>query len=408
MIEPRILAGPPSVSGAEHLQSHIARLGPAPGGGRDLLEELEASGLRGRGGAAFPVAAKWRAVADSAETDARVVVNGAEGEPLSAKDRTVMALRPHLVLDGAEMAAQTVGATEIVIYLGAALVPAHAAMDRALVERLRRGTRVRTRIVPAPDAYVAGEETAAIHYINDGDARPTTKPPLPHQRGVAGRPTLVQNVETLATIALIGRYGADWYRSVGRAETHGSCLVTLSDSRRMSVHEVELGTRLGELATLTTGNARGAEAVLLGGYFGTWLHRDDAWAMPLDPQILRSRGLSPGAGVASYLARDECGVAATARMLDYMAGQSAAQCGPCVFGLRAIADALHNVATFAASANDVALIDRWSQQLTGRGACRHPDGAAGLALSALRVFASDVDRHIRLRRCLVSSSQMAA
>jgi NADH:ubiquinone oxidoreductase subunit F (NADH-binding) len=379
-----------------------------PIGRRDLIDELEASGLRGRGGAAFPVATKWRAVTDRLEPDARILVNGAEGEPLSAKDRTVMALRPHLVLDGAEMAAQAIGASEVVVYVGAAHMPAHAAINRALLERRRAGSRIRARIVAAPDAYVAGEETAAIHFVNDGDARPTAKPPLPHERGLGGRPTLVQNVETLATIALIGRYGADWYRSSGRGMTHGSCLVTLSDDQRMVVHEVELGTRIGELATLHGGQAPAAGAVLLGGYFGTWLQRDDAWGMPLDPQILRSRGLSPGAGVVSFLRGDQCGVVATAHMLDYMAGQSAAQCGPCAFGLRAIADALHAIASFSAAASHVALVERWSQQLIGRGACRHPDGAAGLVLSALSVFASDVDRHMRMRRCAATSRQMAA
>ena len=195
---------------------------------------------------------------------------------------------------------------------------------------------------------------------------------------------------------------------MGRADAHGSGLVTVSRGDRLFVREIELGTRIGELAASSGGAAQATGAVLLGGYFGQWQRAEDAWAMPLDPVRLREAGYSFGAGVVSFLGRDECGVMATAEILDYMAGQSAAQCGPCVFGLRAIADAIESVARMTASPAEVARLERWSEQLVGRGACRHPDGAAGLVLSALDTFSDDIDRHVRFRRCTTTEARIAA
>ena len=221
----RLLAGPALDAGAEPLSSHVARLGPLPGPTERLgmAPLLESAGLLGRGGAGFPVGRKWSSVASRSEGRAVVLANGAEGEPLSAKDRVLMSTRPHLVLDGAELAAAAVGADQVVIYVGSEHRAARAAIERAMDERMadmsRIATRVPTDLVAAPPTYVAGEESAAVHFVNDGDARPTTTPPRPFERGVDGRPTLVQNVESLAHAALIARYGDEWYRGTGRAET---------------------------------------------------------------------------------------------------------------------------------------------------------------------------------------------
>src|SRR4051794_24329787 len=196
----RVLSGPAPDAGPERLIEHLARLGPIPLTARDLIPTLERSGLLGRGGAAFPVGRKWRTVAERGAGDARILVNGAEGEPLSAKDRAVMTLRPHLILDGAALAARAVGATEIVLYVGGIHAEARASLARALAERAgkRELSPVPVSLVDAPHAYVAGEESAAVHFVNAADARPTVTPPRPFQAGIDGRPTLVQNVESLA------------------------------------------------------------------------------------------------------------------------------------------------------------------------------------------------------------------
>lgn len=396
----RLLAGPPLAAGAESWPDHFARLGPLPTGAsaRNVIPALEASGLLGRGGAGFPVGRKWRTVAERSAGGTVVLVNGAEGEPLSAKDRALMTLRPHLVLDGAQLAADAVGAEEVILYVGSAHVSARLSIEAALAARARSLT-VPMTVVRAPDRYIAGEESAAVHFVNEADARPTTTPPRPFESGVGGRPTLVQNVESIAYAALIARAGDDWYRGAGRAAIRGTGLVTVSGVSQPGVREIEFGTTVGEVARMAGTERGAAPAVLLGGYFGSWATTDEAWDLALDPAGLRAAGRAFGCGVVSFLAGGTCGVTATARIMSYMAGSSAAQCGPCVFGLRAIADATERLARGTGGPDDLARIERWSGQLAGRGACRHPDGAVGLLASALRVFGDEFVRHAATRGC---------
>jgi NADH:ubiquinone oxidoreductase subunit F (NADH-binding) len=260
---------------------------------------------------------------------------------------------------------------------------------------------VPVRLIEAPTTYVAGEESAAVHFVNEGVARPTSTPPRPFERGVRGRPTLVQNVESLAHVALIARYGAPWYRSAGRGEARGTALVTVSGAvRQPGVLEVELGTTVAEVASYAGGLSGPAQAVLVGGYFGAWASWQDAAPMPLDPVAAGGPGsIALGCGVVSLLPQDVCGVGAAAAIMTYMAGESARQCGPCVFGLRAMAEAVRRLAACRPHADDLERLTRWGGQLRGRGACRHPDGAVASLQSALRVFGDEFAAHQLRRRC---------
>ena len=381
----RLLSGPPLTAGAESYGAHQQRFGLLPAAAaRSLIGRLEASNLAGRGGAGFPVGRKWRAVAELANRKGVLLANGAEGEPLSLKDRTIMAARPHLVIDGAVLAADAVGADDIIFYVGAEHQAAEAAMRYALTER-SADLRGRARLIQAPRGYVAGEESAAVHFVNAGDARPTITPPRPFERGVGGRPTLVQNVESLAAAAL-----------VARGDDAGTSLATLSGAvRRTGVMEIGLDATLAEVAASGGGLVRPVQAVLLGGYFGGWVDINDVWALPLAPGSLRARGHGFGCGVLYFLAEETCGVEATARIIGYLASQSARQCGPCLFGLGAIDAAGRRLAARSAQPDDLKRIARWSGQLAGRGACKHPDGATGLLRSALGVFADDYVAHQR-------------
>ncbi|HYM83187.1 MAG TPA: NADH-ubiquinone oxidoreductase-F iron-sulfur binding region domain-containing protein [Candidatus Dormibacteraeota bacterium] len=410
LVVPRLLAGPPLDGRAERLHDHLARLGPLPAArdSRDLIQVLEASGLLGRGGAGYPVGRKWRAVAEREHGSAVVVANGAEGEPASAKDRVLMAHRPHLVVDGALLAARAVGAEELVFYVGSEHEAAVESMRRAIEQR-RDELPGRTRLVRAPVGYVAGEASAAVHYIEASDPRPTTTPPRMSERGLRGRSTLVQNVESLACVALVARFGDAWYREAGRAGTPGTALVTMSgDVRSPGVREIELGSTVGEVVESAGGTTRDVGAVVLGGYFGTWARAEDVWELPLDPAAMRSQGLTFGCGMVGLLPADACGVAATSRILSFMAGESAQQCGPCMYGLRALADAMARLAAGRPREGDIADLRRWSALVTGRGACRHPDGTAQLTASAMAVFESDIDHHVRTGRCLATGVRLAA
>ncbi len=406
----RLLAGPPIDGHPEGLPAHLARLGGLPpvDARRDLIDVLEASGLLGRGGAGFPTGCRWRAIAERSDGRAVVVANGAEGEPASLKDRTLMTHRPHLVIDGAVLAADAIGADEIVFYIGEEHGTAARAIERAVRERPVELDRP-IRLVKAPSGYVAGEASAAVHVLNGGDARPTTTPPRVSEQGVGGRPTLVQNVESLAYAALIARFGERWYRTAGRLETPGTGLVTVSGSFSAPVvREIELGTTIGEIAGGVGVDRVATRAVVLGGYFGTWADADAAWGQPLDPALMKRDGLSFGCGLIGLLPTTVCGVAATSRIMAFMADASAGQCGPCVFGLRAISEATTRLAEGEARAGDLDRIEQLAAQSRGRGACHHPDGAVQLVTSALEVFGDEFLRHARAGRCSIGGSRVEA
>ena len=395
---PRLLAGihhGRAVALVEHLARH-GRLERAA----SLHALLDASGLQGRGGAAFPVARKVAAVA-ARRGKPVVVVNAAEGEPLSGKDKVLLRHVPHLVLDGAVALAAELGTSDVVVAVARAARTEAGVLAGAVEERRARGLdgRVRIEIVAAPDRFVAGEETALVQHLNGGAAVPTFVPPRPSERGVDGRPTLVQNAETVAHVALIARHGAAWFRRAGTVAEPGTALFTVSGAvRRPGVHEAELGIPLLDLLDLAGGAAAQPQAVLLGGYFGTWFSAADARELTLDDGCLAARGGALGARAVFMLREHVCGVAESARVVRYLAEQSAGQCGPCVHGLAAIAGALERTARLEA-ADERARIARWCDQVDGRGACRHPDGAVRFVASALRVFAPEFDAHGRQRRC---------
>jgi NADH:ubiquinone oxidoreductase subunit F (NADH-binding) len=217
---------------------------------------------------------------------------------------------------------------------------------------------------------------------------------------VLGRPTLIQNAETLAQVALIARYGPAWFRQVGTQESPGTALVTvLGAVGRPGVIEVDRGATVGAVVEATGGLVRPAQAVLLGGYFGTWVPAIEAWNLRLDDQELANHGTSLGCGVVMVLPTTSCGVAETARILRYLAGESAGQCGPCVFGLDWIASAMERAALGRADASERDRLVRWAGQVAHRGACHHPDGAVRLLNSALRAFERDVTLHLARQPC---------
>ena len=376
---------------SEHLDVH----GPLPAaprrsGGAALLDAVEASGLRGRGGAHVATALKLRAVA-SRRRRPIVVGNGAEGEPASRKDGVLLAHAPHLVIDGAAVAAAAVGADEAVIAVKPTDAHAWRAVSRALAER-RGGPRV--SLAAVADGYVSGQETAVIAALNGRPPLPTTVPPRPFERGVRNRPTFISNVETLANLALIARHGPDWFRSAGTPSDPGTALVTLGGAvERPGVHEIALGSRLADLLRAAGGVVDAPQAVLVGGYGAAWLRAEGLRDLTLGADDPRLGPGSIGAGVVWVLGEHACGVWETARILDYLAAESAGQCGPCLHGLRAIADAFERLAHGRGRPGDGARLRRWGAEVTGRGACRHPDGAARLLASALHVFGDEIDRH---------------
>ncbi|NUK78091.1 Fe-S-binding domain-containing protein [Streptomyces lunaelactis] len=345
-----------------------------------LLENIAAAGLRGRGGAGFPAAVKLAAVRDGAGTPV-VVANGAEGEPGSVKDRWLLRARPHLVLDGLARAAAITGAARGYVYLSDPV--AGARIRRAITERV---PSLLVEVVETEHAYVAGEETAAVRRINGGPALPTAKPPRPFQHGVGDQPTLVSNVETLARIALIAA------RPDLRRQIAESTLVTLSGTRgNPLLAEVPYSTTLRALAAAQgTPDATGA---LMGGLFGGLIGHGSL-DIPLDPDALADAGTALGCGALRFLAPGECPVALAADAVGHLAAESARQCGVCVAGTASVRDALHGLTAGRADPDAVTKLLRWSTGLPGRGACGLLDAAAGTAGSLLRAFPNTAQAHV--------------
>jgi NADH:ubiquinone oxidoreductase subunit F (NADH-binding) len=393
---PRLLGGLRRDGRAVTLAEHVDRYGPLPLELRpsELRNRIAESGLTGRGGAGFPTAVKLESVLDRRARPV-VVANGAEGEPASGKDKALLAYAPHLVLDGAVLAARAVGAKKVLV---ATTDIVHASVVRALAERPREaGIDLRAHVVP--DRFVTGEETALIQFLNGGPALPTLTPPRPYERGVGDAPTAVLNVETLAHLALIARYGAPWFRLAGTFDEPGSALVTISGAvREPGVYEVELGSAFAQL--LADARADGeAQAYLVGGYFGTWVSGPDVRESVVSNADLARFGASLGARAIIALPADACGIVETARVARYLAQESAGQCGPCLHGLAAIADSLEQLVHRNLQAPDTGLLRRRLAQVARRGACRHPDGAVALVASGLRVFSGELDRHLHGKRC---------
>jgi NADH:ubiquinone oxidoreductase subunit F (NADH-binding) len=393
---PRLLAGlradgaPLTLSDHERTHGPLPRLAPV-----EIIERAERSGLRGRGGADFSTARKLRAVAESGRTTA-VVVNGSETEPASAKDKLLLSRLPHLVIDGAILAAGAVGAREVIIKVGEQGVDQLRALESAI--SMRADDRASIELVAGPEGYVAGEESAVISWLNGGQPKPGFVPPRPYERGYRRRPTLILNPETLAELALIARFGDRWFRGLGTDADPGSALVTISGAvGAPGVYELAFGTSMRDLLAAAGGPTEPLRALLVGGYFGTWVDADRALGLRLAREDLRTVGCSLGSGALIALGESACGLHESARVIEWLATETAGQCGPCVHGLRAIADAVQGLANGAAHARERERVLRWAEDIRGRGACHHPDGAVRFIESALSVFGPEIAAHQRTK-----------
>jgi NADH:ubiquinone oxidoreductase subunit F (NADH-binding) len=395
----RILGHPSDLSG------HVAALGSVPlptTSPRPWREEfvsvLEASGLPGRGGGGFPAAIKL-AVAHAAGGRGVVVVNGMEGEPASDKDKLLLIRAPHLVLDGAQLMAAASGSRQVTVCVPEGRDHIAASVATAIGERARtEHAPTPETLVRPPDRFVAGEESALAAWLGSGASLPAFRPDKGTALRIGRQAALVHNAETLAHVAMIVRTGPDAFRAHGLAEDPGTCLVTISGAvENPGVVEVDRGTPLIDIAQQATPH-QVPQALLVGGYGGAWVGPEH-FATPYSSLSLRAVGSSAGVGVVIVLGPDACGLAESARIAHYLAGQSAGQCGPCVYGLPAIADDMARLARGRVDAALMARLDRRLQEVNGRGACRHPDGAVQLVRSALSVFAADVRVHAAGEPC---------
>ena len=385
--EPRLLAGLPEhdrVGFTAHRRLH----GDVPRLDRKEYEHrCETVDLRGRGGAAFPVAAKLRSLPRRGAPV--VVVNGSESEPASFKDRTLMRRVPHVVLDGALGIASAVRARKVVV---AVHDPVSAESLRwAVAERSDSG---RVEIRETAGSFVAGEARAVVRSLEGGPAVPPGRRTPPTVSGIHGGPTFVSNAETYAQLAVLADRGVHAYSASGLAAEPGTLLLTLGGAvSNPGVAEIPQGTPLSVLLRLAGAGSRAG--LLLGGYHGTWWDGGD---VAIARGALAAHGATLGAGVVLVLDERTCPLGELYRVTSWLAAQSARQCGPCMFGLPALADDLGRLAV--GDMSGWAALERHLAVVPGRGACAHPDGAVRFVVSGLRAFWSDVETHRDHRHCV--------
>ncbi len=360
-------------------------LGPLPKlDERGLVELAEACGLTGRGGAGFPAAVKIHAVASGRRRPV-VVANGMEGEPLSHKDAVLLTRSPELVLDGLMLVGHALRAHRMILAVG----PEVDAAPALAAARGRRGIEVQH----LEGGFIAGQETALLNQLEGRSAVPRDPLTRVTERGLDGRPTLVSNAETLAHLALAARRGAGAFRATGTPEDPGTSLFTISGAvARPGVVEAERGTPLADVLG-PAGPTPDLAAVLVGGYHGAWVPAS-AVGTPLTRSALAPYNATVGAGVLHVLDTHTCPLKVAAGIATYLAGESAAQCGPCINGLPRLADSLDKLAKGVRDPRLPAEIERLRTLVTGRGACAHPDGTARMIGSTLSTFDDHVAAHL--------------
>jgi NADH:ubiquinone oxidoreductase subunit F (NADH-binding)/ferredoxin len=362
-----------------------------------LIAMAEQVDLRGRGGAAFPVARKLQATVASARARKRqcvVVVNAAEGEPGSYKDQALLRKTPYLVLGGALLAAWALRSKEIVVGVSdhdlarwiTSLVSTEPDLRKMLV------------VVQVPERFVSGEGSALVNAVNGRTALPSGRKVLASESGVDNRPTFLSNAETFAQIALLATLGPEAYASTGTRDEPGTVLLSVGGSvTKPAVVEVPTGLALGEVLDLC--GATPEDGVLVGGYHGMWLPTETAYDIPVSRAGLAAAGGTLGAGIILPLGSGTCAMGEVARVASYLASESSGQCGPCKLGLPGIARSLAAVADGSGGLDALDTARRAAAAVRGRGACAHPDGVFRFVLSALDVLTEDLTAHLFRGTC---------
>jgi NADH:ubiquinone oxidoreductase subunit F (NADH-binding) len=359
---------------------------PKPLAPTQLIQACTAVNLAGRGGAGFPVARKLASLGPGRR---EVLVNAAESEPASGKDRLLVTRVPHLVLDGALLVAGAIGARTIQIAVHDAR--ARHTLTTAIAER---PDRRRFTVHHITGGFVSGEAGAVLSAVNGAAPIPPGRKVLPSERGVGGHPTFLSNAETFAHLAVLSQLGPDAYRAVGTNREPGTTLITVAGAvARTGVLEVALGTPLD--AVLSWAGAPRPTALIIGGYHGAWVNPRPG--LTLSRGALAGIDATLGAGIVLVLDDATCALGELSRVTSWLAQQSTRQCGPCTFGLPALFADLQALLHGTAQAGH--LVARHAAMITGRGACNHPDGAVRFVTTGLAALSREVELHRRGRGC---------
>ena len=394
--------------GYSGLNRAIEELGP-----QGVLEVVKKSGLRGRGGAGFPTWKKWEMVVQQKESRKYLCCNAAEDEPGTFKDRYLLRENPHQLIEGAILSAYAIGADEAYLYINGRFEEELQFMEQALQEAKDHGhwgsplkgsgRTIQLKVTRSPGTYVAGEETALLEVIEGRVAAPRQKPPYyPAVHGLFGKPTAVNNAETLSNIPHIIREGMEWFRSIGTATSPGSLIFTLTgEVNRPGLYELTLGTSLRELIEVYgegVKEGRRLKAVFPGGPSNTIIPGDQI-DVPLDFDSLKAIGSGLGTGAVIVMSDEACMVQSAIEYARFFARESCGQCPPCKLGTVHLSEILEKIEAGQGTGKDVQQVEQVCGMIKGRGYCYLLTGASIAVESIFRHFRHEFDAHVTEGRC---------
>jgi len=379
----------------------------------EVIEEIKRAGLRGRGGAGFPTGKKWEMVATHRESERYFVCNAGEHEPGTYKDRRLLRHNPHQLVEGIAIGTFAVGAKESFVFMNGAFAEEIELLKQAIHDAKRQGflgSNIRgtgfscdIQIFIGPDTYVAGEETALLEAMQGREAKPKHKPPFyPTVFGLYGKPTVVNNVETLSNIPHILSHGAEWFRSFGTKTCPGMMLFSLSgDVNHPGVYELPLGIPLRKLIYDYGGgikDGRTLKAVYPGGPSQAFLTPKDI-DVPMDFDSLKAIGSGLGSAGVIVLDDTNCMVEQTLKFCNFFKDESCGQCPPCKMGTRYLHQILDKIEAGHGKPEDLQTLQQLSGFVKGRGDCTVITGAAVAVECSLRHFPDEFESHIKEHRC---------
>lgn len=376
-----------------------------------VLRTVSESGLRGRGGAGFPTGRKWHLVRE-AETDRRyAVANGYEADPGAALDRTLMEEDPHAVVEGLALAAYAVGATEAFLAIRAEHTVAAARLASVIrgaeeagyigTDALGAGFDLHISLRPVQGSFMLGEETVLLRAIEGKRGTPAQRPPYPTASGLWGRPTLVNNVETLAAVPWIVLNGGAAYAAFGATDSPGTTLVQVSGAvREAGLAEVPLGTPVAEILQLAGGPASSAplKAVMIGGPSGGFLPADRL-GLPLEVGSLGEAGAIMGSGTILAIDESACIVDLAALLARFMSDEACGKTIPCRIGVKRLSEIAERFTSGRPRPSDPQLVLDLSADVRDGGLCGHEMTAPNPLLTGMRYFPQEFEDHIVRSTC---------
>ncbi|MEE3350047.1 MAG: NADH-quinone oxidoreductase subunit NuoF [Candidatus Gastranaerophilaceae bacterium] len=377
-----------------------------------VIDTITKSGLRGRGGGGFPTGAKWKFTAANRGGKSYVVCNGDEGDPGAFMDRSVMEGDPHKLLEGIAIAAFAVGADEAYIYVRAEYPLAIKRLRKAIADAEARNYlgnnilgsnfNLTIHIKEGAGAFVCGEETALIASIEGERGMPRPKPPFPANKGLFGRPTLINNVETLANVPVIIRKGADWFSSMGTETSKGTKTFALTgEVNNTGLIEVPMGTTLREIVFDIGGGIRGGKkfkAVQIGGPSGGCL-TEEHLDIPMDYDNLIKAGAMVGSGGLVVMAEDTCIVEVARFFMNFTQNESCGKCVPCREGTKNMLKILEKIVAGKGEMKDLDTLEELAKSVKDGSLCGLGKTAPNPVLSTLKYFRDEYIAHIKDKKC---------